>query len=211
VKTPPGERSGHLEFAARTGYELASMEEHKVLDLAACEHLWPALEAEVAEALGDYRVEVWTEIPEEHVEGYCALLNVFMSHIPLGELPLEALQWDRERIRAVEERDRKVGYVSITSAAIAPDGSVVGSSDLHLNVKDPRIADIGITLVLPEHRGHRLGLAVKLATHRALLADFPETGLVTTTNANVNDYMNGINERMGYRVVEQFHELQKKL
>jgi GNAT superfamily N-acetyltransferase len=212
VKTPPGATSGgHLDFAAKVGFEPASMEEHKALDLAGSEHLWPALDAEVAEAIGDYRIEVWTEIPEEHLDGYCGLLNIFMSQIPTGDLPLEDLHWDRARIRANEARAREIGLVEFTSAAIAPDGSLAASSDVNINVQDPRIADIGITLVLPEHRGHRLGLAVKLANHRALRAAYPQTELVTTTNANVNAHMNAINERMGYRVVEQFHELQKKL
>lgn len=212
VTSPPGEQSDGLIFAAKVGFEVASLEEHKVLDLNASEPLWPALEAEAAQATVDgYRIEVWTEIPAEHVEGYCHLLNVFFSQVPTGDLALEAMNWDETRIRASEARAREVGMVEYTSAAIAPDGSVAGTSDVNVNKHDPRIAHIGITLALGEHRGHRLGLALKLANHRALRAAHPETELVATSNANVNAHMNAINERMGYRVVEQFHELQKQL
>jgi GNAT superfamily N-acetyltransferase len=207
----PGEESAGTLFAAKVGYGEANLEEHKVLELASAEPGWPALQAEAADALGDYRIEVWTEIPDEHMDGYCHLLNVFMSQIPLGDLALEELKWDAARIRANEERGREVGHVSITSTAIAPDGSVAGSSDVNVNIKDPRIAHIGITLVLAEHRGHRLGLALKLANHRALLESYPASELIATSNANVNEHMNQINERMDYRVVEQFHELQKRL
>lgn len=207
----PGETSVGVAFATRVGFELASLEEHKVLDLAACEAGWAALEEKVAESLGDYRIELWSEIPDEHVDGYCALLNIFMSQIPLGDLPLEALQWDEARIKATEARAREISAVALTAGAIAPDGSLAGSSDVNLYLSDPRIAHIGITLVLPEHRGHRLGLALKLANHRALREDYPQTELIATSNANVNGMMNSINEQLGYRVVEQFHEFQKKL
>jgi hypothetical protein len=64
---------------------------------------------------------------------------------------------------------------------------------------------------MPEARGHRLGLAMKLASHRALRAEFDECELVVTTNADVNDHMNAINEAMGYRLVEQMLEYQKRL
>jgi hypothetical protein len=66
-------------------------------------------------------------------------------------------------------------------------------------------------MVLPEHRGHRLGLAIKLATHRALLRAFPDCEVVRTGNADVNEHMNAVNELMGYRLVEDIVELQKRL
>ena len=66
-------------------------------------------------------------------------------------------------------------------------------------------------MVTPAHRGHRLGLAMKLATHRALRATYPECELVITSNADVNQRMNDINEAMGYRVIEQLMEVQKRL
>ena len=102
----PGEESVGLAFAAKVGYDEANLEEHKVLDLAASEAGWAALEAEAAAALGDYRIEVWTEIPDEHMAGYCHLLNVFISQIPLGDLELDELKWDAARIRASEQRSR---------------------------------------------------------------------------------------------------------
>ena len=41
-------------------------------------------------------------------------------------------------------------------------------------------------MVLPQHRGHSLGLAMKLATHRSLAAQVPECGMVPTDNADAN-------------------------
>ena len=66
-------------------------------------------------------------------------------------------------------------------------------------------------MVLPEHRGHRLGLATKLASHRALRAAVPACRLVTTSNAEVNMHMNAINEAIGYRLVETLVEYHRTI
>ncbi|MCW2813716.1 MAG: family N-acetyltransferase [Nocardioides sp.] len=65
----------------------------------------------------------------------------------------------------------------------------------------------GTTIVLPEHRGHRLGLALKVAHHQALLARFPDVEWIATATADVNAHMNAVNDRLGIRVVERCIEL----
>ena len=66
-------------------------------------------------------------------------------------------------------------------------------------------------MVLPEHRGHRLGLATKLASHRALRAAVPACRLVVTSNADVNTHMNAINEALGYRPLETLLEYHRAI
>jgi hypothetical protein len=85
----------------------------------------------------------------------------------------------------------------------------VGYTDVNVARAQITQGSVGITFVLPSHRGHSLGLAVKLATHRALVAALPECELVRTTNADVNAHMNAVNERLGYRQVEDMLEVQK--
>ena len=63
----------------------------------------------------------------------------------------------------------------------------------------------------PAHRGHRLGLALKMATHDLALATYPELVTLDTSNAEVNTHMNAVNEALGYRTIETLLELQKKL
>ena len=55
------------------------------------------------------------------------------------------------------------------------------------------------TFVHREHRGRRLGLAVKAANLRAVQAAHPEMRRVVTQNAETNDWMVAINERDGLR------------
>jgi GNAT superfamily N-acetyltransferase len=212
VPAPPGEENAGTRFAATTGYTVGNLEEMKVLDLADSAASWEALQAEVDERIDDYRILTWrVEAPEEHVQGFCDLLGVFMSQIPLGDIPLEDGEWTPERLRANEVRARDLGRDGFTAAAIAPDGSLCGTSDVRLLAADPRVAHVGITIVLPGHRGHRLGLAMKLATHRELRSAYPGCEIVVTGNAAVNEHMSDVNDKLGYRVVERLLNVQKEL
>ena len=209
---PLGEENAGTRFAAARGYTVGHLEEIKVLDLAEAEPGWDALQAEVDERTGSYRIVEWrVETPEEYVQRFCDLQSVFMSQVPLGDLPLESSEWTPQRLRAHEQRFRALGRDVFIAVSFAPDGSLVATSDVRVVEADPRIAEIGITIVLPEHRGHRLGLALKLATHRRLREAYPTCEIVVTSNARVNQHMNAVNEQLGYRAVERVLEMQKEL
>ncbi len=131
--------------------------------------------------------------------------------MPLGELDLSSSEWTPERIRGAEQRQVDIGRHAYTAMAIAPDGSVAGVSDLRVDDSDGTHAQVGITIVDPAHRGRRLGLALKLATHDLVVATHPALERVDTSNAEVNSHMNAVNEALGYRTIETLLELQKKL
>jgi GNAT superfamily N-acetyltransferase len=209
---PPGGTSAGREFGRAHGYAEAGLEQVKVIDLLECGPALDALEAEVLGGLFDYRIVTWgTETPEEYVESYCRLLSVFIGEMPMEDLALEDSEWTPERLRAHEARGRDLGRVGFVAAAVAPDGQLAGVHDLRPSIPDLAKAYVGITLVDRDHRGHSLGLAMKLATHRELRATYPQCRIVATGNAGVNEHMNAINERMGYRVVEDLISLQKAL
>lgn len=212
ASVPPGGDGPATVFAEARGYARASVEQQKVLDLATAPKGWAALDDEVAERIGDYRIVTWgMDTPDEYVDGYCALLSSFMDEIPLGDMALEGSLWTPERLRSGEARSRTIGREPFVGAAIAPDGTVAAVTDVRYLRDEPRVAHVGITLVAKAHRGHRLGYAIKLANHRALIAAHPGCEVVSTSNAGVNAHMNLINERMGYVVVEDLVDLQKVL
>lgn len=199
-------------FASATGWQVANEAAVKAVDLATASPTWVALQEGVDAALGEYRLElVESRIPDAYLDDYCELLTAFLGQVPLGDLDVEEAVWTPERVRANEERRLAVGSIWIGAVAIAPDGRLCGFSDLSIDEQDPRHATIGGTLVLPGHRGHRLGLGMKLVTHRRVLTRFPSCTYVETDNADVNAQMNAVNESMGYRTVERAQELQKPL
>jgi GNAT superfamily N-acetyltransferase len=197
------EVTGDMRFAEARGYAVANREGMKAVHLADAGHLWPPLEVEVETALGDYRVVTWRDVcPDEYVESFADALSRVMSLIPQGDLDLDDREWTAAGVRTYEQHRIEIGLVTVESAAVTPDGTVVGLTGIRTNVADPRVARIGITMVLPEHRGHRLGLATKLASHRALREHVPGCELVVTCNAEVNTHMTAIKAGLGYRQLE---------
>lgn len=209
---PPGETGPAELFAAARGYEVASREGFKELTLSDYQSRRAELVAAVGDASDDYTFVTFdTVCPEEHIASFGRLLGMLMSEIPLGDLDLSDSEWTPERLRAAEQRCVGIGRHILAVLAIAPDGSVAGSSDVRINEADPSHGQIGITLVDPAHRGHRLGMSLKIASHDLAIATYPECATVDTCNAEVNEHMNAVNEALGYRSIETLLELQKRL
>ena len=205
---PPSGTAPAEAFAAARGYDVASRESIK--ELATADYL--ARREGLRVPVDGYEVVTYdTVCPEEHVASFASLLSMLFAEIPLGELDLRTSEWGVERVRAAEQRQVDTGRHVHTALAIAPDGEVAGTSDIRVDDTDHEHAQVGITLVHPHHRGHRLGLALKLATHDLALATYPGLHTVDTSNAEVNTHMNAVNEALGYRTIETLLELQKRL
>jgi len=209
---PLGEDGPGLRFAKAHGYTPAIEDRMKVVDLVATEPTWDALEADARRRAAGYTLVEWTDrVPDEQVAGYCRLNEAFNELAPTGELDLEPELWTEERVRARNEQSRRGGRRELAVAALGPDGSMVGLTEVVLSDHAPHRGFQSGTLVLPEHRGHALGLLMKLRNHRRLRADHPACTVLMTGNAGVNVAMNAVNERLGYRDVERCLELQKDL
>lgn len=201
-----------LLFARATGFTVALADAMKVVDLPATEHLWDDLEAGAAPRYAAYRIVTWSDrVPEAYVEGYCRLNELFFAEAPIGELDVEPERWNEERVRSRERRNARIGRRDLAAGAVASDGSLVGVTEVALSVHAPGRGFQSGTLVAPEHRGHALGLGIKLANHRQLRETHPECRLLMTGNADVNGPMNAVNDALGYREVERCIEMQRVL
>jgi hypothetical protein len=56
------------------------------------------------------------------------------------------------------------------------------------------------TVVRREHRGHRLGLLLKIAMMELLATTEPQLERIVTWNGQSNEHMIAVNEAMGYAV-----------
>lgn len=211
VGQPSGRPGAGAAFAAVHGYEVADVEELKLVDLTATAERWPALAAAAAASSEGYELVSWTDAaPEEHLDALAGLFTRFLGEIPLGDLDIEPQTWDAARVRESEERRRQSGARPLLVAAVAPDGSLAGYSNLHVD-EGQTYAAIDSTLVLSEHRGHALGLAMKVRLHQLTRELLPGVDSIFTANAGSNQHMNAVNEALGYRVVEDSLEVQKRL
>jgi hypothetical protein len=80
-------------------------------------------------------------------------------------------------------------------------GRLAGFTQLSLPSDPRRPVTQGITIVDPEHRGHRLGLWIKATNLLQLRVFSPDAPLVITGNAEENVHMLEINKVLGFQTV----------
>ncbi len=212
VMVPRGCDAPGLAFAKRHGFVPGLTEVTRIADLAATEADWSALASEAAGHHAGYRLVTYHDVvPDELVEGYCALNESFNDEAPTGDLDVEREVYDVARVREKERVFRATNRSEVGTVAVAPDGTLVGYTELVVSGDSPDRAVQGGTLVRPGHRGRRLGLAMKVANQQALRARFPSARRVITGNADGNVHMNAVNDRLGFREVEDCVELQRKV
>ena len=192
----------YRRFAEANGFAHDQDEIYRVLDLPVSSELLDRLAGEAAPHHAGYRIETWLyDVPEQYLDSWIAVHNLLSLDAPQG-----VVAWDEDgmdRASYAEERDQleKLGRAFYTTVAISPDEEVVAYSDLVLQAPGTgRVSQWG-TLVRRDHRGHRLGTAVKVRNLQEVQRRHPERTEVHTTNAEVNAAMVGINEVLGFRAV----------
>ena len=207
---PPGADSAGLLFAEAMGYVAGIEDGMKVVDLIETEPTWDALEERAASRQGDYRIVTWVDhVPDELVDDYCVLNEAFFDEAPIGEMEIEPEKWDRKRVEEREARNARTGRHELAAAALSPDGKMVALTEVMVNERVTVRGFQSGTLVDRNHRGHHLGLAIKLANHRLVRATYPDLRILLTGNAGVNAPMNVVNDALGYREIERCVEMQK--
>jgi GNAT superfamily N-acetyltransferase len=199
------------DFLHHRGFTTALLDLHRVLTLPVEAARLDELAAESAPHCRDYELKTWQgATPDEWVEGVCELQAAFNDEAPSGELDIEREVWDEERLRSKEERLRALGRTETTTVAIARDGDVVALTEMMVTENGRGPAFQGGTLVLPAHRGHRLGTAIKVASLRRFQDTFPGERVVHSWNAEENGPMVAINDALGFRPVEHVAEMQRR-
>jgi RimJ/RimL family protein N-acetyltransferase len=160
-----------------------------------------------------YSLVRWRDrTPEEHVADVAYLDGRLLQDAPMGDLAWEPEKVDAARVRGYEEARAARGQRTYNVAA-RHDGSgrLVAWTAISYDATSPWHAWQQITIVDPDHRGHRLGAIVKVENLRYALATEPATTAIDTWNAAVNDHMISINEAMGFRAQDRWHDLQLTL
>jgi len=202
----------YRRFAETHGFALASTEVHRVLDLPLDGTLLEALAAEATPHHPAYRVRTLTGVvPATLLPSLCALRNQLAVDAPTGDIDYEAEAETPEVYLERDARLREQGRVRLTTVALDGAGQVVGYTDLSISLDEPGHAHQWGTMVHRDHRGHRLGMAIKVRNLQALQVAHPGVEMVHTGNADVNAHMIAINEALGFRAVEALPEFQRKL
>lgn len=198
LETAPG-----VAFARKRGFTPRNTNIRRRLPLPVPPDRLDALEARAAERSAGYELLHWAgPCPEEYVEQYAKLKGLLSVEAPQGDLEMEQEKWDVDRLRESEERDRQTGQTTYTTVAVAPDGTLAGHTQLGVDRSPQGRAFQYDTLVLRAHRGHSLGMALKVANLRALQVAHGDLDRVITANAEQNDAMVKINVDLGFEIEE---------
>jgi GNAT superfamily N-acetyltransferase len=183
----------------------------RMLALDALDRGWLAgLRAEARRQAAGYSLVGWVRrAPEEHIEGAAAVM-ASINDAPIDDLDVQDEMWDAARLRDMESRWIAAGgYRRMLVARHDATGAYAGLTEVLIRGGHAaEMASQGATVVVPAHRGHRLGLLLKTAMLETILAEEPSVRRIDTWNADSNGPMVAINEQLGFQAVEAWSEWQ---
>ena len=214
ISDQPIEQPGGPAFAAAVGARPVTTEVRRILRLGELEpdHLARLHDDAIAKS-GGYSLLQWQgPAADELVEDLAYLLSRMSTDAPLEDLDWEPEAWSAARYRDHESAIAASGRTRlVTVARHDASGRIVAFTDIGIGAEPLQFAYQWTTIVLAEHRGHRLGMLVKLANLAFLQNTHPKVEFVNTWNAGVNAHMVGINEALGFRPVDRWREWQLEL
>jgi GNAT superfamily N-acetyltransferase len=184
-------KNPEVRFALRHGYRLEQVERGSRL----------ALPIPVAfTAPDDYLLHFWIDATPPEWREQVAVLNTRMS----TDAPTAGLDEPEDVVTVERLLEQEAGIArspnSFLNAAVehVPSGVLAGFTVLSAPADLGRSVSQYSTLVLREHRGHALGMLLKLANLDHLQRERPGHPSVITFNAEENRHMLDVNEAIGF-------------
>jgi GNAT superfamily N-acetyltransferase len=197
--------TGGQAFARAMGAEPGLVDVQRVMDVRAIGDEQLARLRETAEqAATGYSLVSWTGlVPEDFLE-QAAVLFAALNDAPHDPHVAPAV-WDAQRVRErVNDLRLRYGLRTYGIAAVTSGtGEPAALTEVAVDPADPEWGHQMLTGVTREHRGHRLGLLVKVAMAEWLRTAEPQLERIQTWNAQSNRYMIAVNEALGYTILGQ--------
>ena len=195
---PAGNRE--VRFLLARGWTLEQVERGSRFALPADPEALAALRASAELHARDYRVLTWVGATPPDLLGDLAELQTRMStDAPSAGLDEPLDVWTAERFANKEALLLDAPQQLLTAAARhEPSGRLGGFTWLSVPDDTSRAVGQWDTIVLREHRGHRLGMLLKVANLQLLGETAPGHPSVLTWNAEENRPMLAVNEAVGF-------------
>jgi GNAT superfamily N-acetyltransferase len=148
----------------------------------------------------EFALHAWVDrTPERWREEMAAMRQLMSTEEPDAGLEEPEDVWTVERLVANEERLADSPRTLVTAAVEhVPTGTIAGFTTLSVPRELDRTISQEDTLVRREHRGHRLGMLLKLANLAEVQRLHPGHPAVITFNAEENRHMLDVNESVGF-------------
>ncbi|MGW2274438.1 GNAT family N-acetyltransferase [Streptomyces yangpuensis] len=179
-------------FAEAMGFE-------NVLPMAWYAQDVPADAPVPAQAPPGYALHTWHGLVPDAWAPAAAAAHAAMEDAPTGDMDERIQTWTPERLHTLQQLVLDRGGEMITVAAVTPGGEVAAYTEIVLPDPEGTSAVQYDTVVVPAHRGHGLGRAVKAHMAAQATARHPRLRRIATTVADENGPMRAVNEALGYR------------
>jgi GNAT superfamily N-acetyltransferase len=191
--------NAEVRFLLSQGFELEQVERGSRLALPVTVNVDDAL----ARSGPDYRVHEWVgRTPDEWVDDIAVLLTRMSTDAPSAGLEEPEDVWDADRVRDYERRHESSPRTDVFAAVEhIPTGRLVGFTALSVPAEIERPISQEDTLVIRDHRGHALGMLLKLANIDHVQRVRPGHPAIITFNAEENRHMLDVNEAVGFTAI----------
>jgi len=197
-------RNPEVRFLLRRSYRLEQVERGSRLALPAAQERVGRLLREAEEHAGrDYDIAQWEGITPARWRTDMAWLYERMStDAPTAGLEEPQEFWHPDRLLETQSLAEAGPRTMYTTAVVHRESrKLVGFTELSAPAETHRPVHQEDTLVLREHRGHRLGLLLKAWNLENLQRNDPGHPSVITFNAEENRHMLAINEALGFEPI----------
>jgi GNAT superfamily N-acetyltransferase len=191
-------------FARATGAEPGLVDVQRVMDVRAVgDERLAELRGEAERAAAGYSLVSWTGLVPEDFLDQAAALFAALNDAPHDPRDAPAV-WDARRVRErVNALRPHYGLRTYSVVAMSADGDPAAITEVAVDPADLGWGHQMLTGVTRKHRGHRLGLLVKIAMVEWLREAEPALERIQTWNAESNRYMIAVNEALGYTILGQ--------
>jgi GNAT superfamily N-acetyltransferase len=181
-----------VRFLLARGYRLEQVERASRLALP--------IDVDVPEPAVGYRLHYWQDhTPEAWLEDMALMFTRMSTDAPSAGLDEPEDVYTVERVLEFEAAaDASPRTQLVVAVEHIDSGRLAGFSELRVPPEPSRAVGQGDTLVLREHRGHRVGMLMKAANLQRLQRDWPGRPSVITHNAEENRFMLDVNEAIGF-------------
>lgn len=189
-----------VRFARRHGFSLEQIERNSAFDLRGTFEAVERLLREARAASADYHLVHWfAPTPPEFIDGYAWMKSRMVTDAPAADLQFDEEKWDAARVAEHDARYTSSGRtLHVVAAQHSETGELCAFNELAIGRDKTEASHQEDTLVLKQHRGHKLGLLVKCENLMAWRDIAPESPRVLTYNAEENRPMLDINEAIGF-------------
>ena len=212
---PPGQEGASAGRAAlgALGYAVVQEEVRRDIDLPLDPARVSRLERACRSQAADYALRAWQDrVPEDLVDDRAELGRQMSTDVPKDGLDWREEVWDAARVRRGEDLCLSMDRTRVGAGAVhLPTRRMVAFTEVAVPRSAPQRAYQAETLVSQAHRGHRLGMLVKLVALQELARLSPATAFISTWNAQENAPMIAVNDALGARVNGRLAILQRVL